>query len=121
MLLGAKGPPLPTIKNGLETLRRRLPTVFHGHAWSWVVLVVEVVLDSGGVGGLGAWVVLGCLGWCWVISKLRKVTLKKAKKAHVSEANAELMDVDMCHGYRLIMPFRCLRWVYHLRGLGGVM
>ena len=51
MWLGAKGPPLPTIKNGLETLRRRLPTVFHGHAWSWVVLVVEVVLDSGGVGG----------------------------------------------------------------------
>ena len=75
MLLGAKGPPLPTIKNGLETLRRRLPTVSHGHAWSsclrwwlrwyWiqvvlVVVLVLVVLVVEVVSVLGlSWVVLG--------------------------------------------------------------
>jgi hypothetical protein len=44
MLLGAKGPPLPTIKNGLETLKKASS---HRVPWSCMVL--------------------GCLGWCWCL------------------------------------------------------
>lgn len=94
-----------TIAHHQKRSRNAQKASSHRVPWSCMVL--------GWLGRVGAWI--------RVISKLRKVTLKKAKKAHVSEANAELMDVDMRHEYRLIMPFRCLRWVYHLRGLGGVM
>jgi len=77
MLLDAKGPPLPTIKNGLETLKKASS---HRVPWSCMVLVSALVfglvfglvLDSGGLGGwvgLG-WLGLAWLGLAWVVSVL---------------------------------------------------